>query len=157
MYFHTWIFGLFFLIFYPVYLAVKGTRVRLPWLLVASYVFYGWCNPRYLDPAPLRHGGRLPASCSAWRGPGWKKPWLPLSIVNNLAAAGLLQVQHVPDRQPQLAAGNGSAYPMAFRTQPATSSATGSMVCLHAVGIHLHAARAPRSCRWASRSSSSSR
>ena len=48
MLFHTWTFILFFLIFYPVYLVVKGTRLRVPWLLAASYVFYGWWNPLYL-------------------------------------------------------------------------------------------------------------
>ena len=39
MLFHTWTFVLFFLIVYPVYLALKGTRFKLPWLLAASYVF----------------------------------------------------------------------------------------------------------------------
>ncbi len=48
MLFHTWTFVLFFLIFYAVYLALKGTWLRTPWLLLASYVFYGWWNPLYL-------------------------------------------------------------------------------------------------------------
>jgi alginate O-acetyltransferase complex protein AlgI len=48
MLFHTWTFALFFLVVYPVYLALKGTRLKLPWLLLASYVFYGWWNPLYL-------------------------------------------------------------------------------------------------------------
>ena len=48
MLFHTWTFLLFFAVFYPVYLLVKGTRLKLPWLLTASYVFYGWWNPVYL-------------------------------------------------------------------------------------------------------------
>ncbi len=48
MLFHTWIFVLFFLIVYAVYLAAKRTRLREGWLLLASYVFYGWWNPRYL-------------------------------------------------------------------------------------------------------------
>ena len=48
MLFHTWTFVLFFLIVYPVYLATKGTWFKLPWLLAASYVFYGWWNPLYL-------------------------------------------------------------------------------------------------------------
>ena len=38
MRFHTWTFALFFLVFYPVYLGLKGTRFRIPWLLAASYV-----------------------------------------------------------------------------------------------------------------------
>ena len=48
MLFHTWVFLAFFLAFYPIYLLIKGTRLRLPWLLAASYVFYGWWNPVYL-------------------------------------------------------------------------------------------------------------
>ena len=48
MLFHTWVFAVFFLVFYPVYLAVKGTRLRDCWLLLLSYVFYGWWNPLYL-------------------------------------------------------------------------------------------------------------
>jgi alginate O-acetyltransferase complex protein AlgI len=48
MLFHTWIFVAFFAVVYPVYLAVKGTRFREPWLLLASCVFYAWWNPQYL-------------------------------------------------------------------------------------------------------------
>ena len=48
MLFHSWIFLVFFAIVYPVYLLVKGTRFRSLWLLLASYVFYGWWNPLYL-------------------------------------------------------------------------------------------------------------
>ena len=48
MLFHTWIFALFFLAVYPGYLLLKGTRFRLPWLLLASYVFYLWWKPIYL-------------------------------------------------------------------------------------------------------------
>jgi len=48
MLFHTWTFVVFFAIFYPVYRAVKGTRLEMAWLVVASYVFYGWWNPLYL-------------------------------------------------------------------------------------------------------------
>jgi D-alanyl-lipoteichoic acid acyltransferase DltB (MBOAT superfamily) len=48
MFFQTWTFAVFFLIFYAVYLATMKTPLRLPWLLLASYVFYGWLNPLYL-------------------------------------------------------------------------------------------------------------
>ncbi len=48
MLFHTWVFAVFFLIVYPVHLATRHTRLKLPWLLFASYVFYGWWNPLYL-------------------------------------------------------------------------------------------------------------
>src|SRR6185369_9158609 len=32
----------------PVLFALRRTRLWIPWLLVASYTFYGWWNPYYL-------------------------------------------------------------------------------------------------------------
>ena len=48
MLFHTWIFAAFFLVVWPVHLAVKNKPGGYVWLLLASYVFYGWWNPLYL-------------------------------------------------------------------------------------------------------------
>ena len=48
MLFHTWPFLVFILVVLPVYFALKRTRLWLPWLMVASYFFYGWWNPYYL-------------------------------------------------------------------------------------------------------------
>ena len=48
MLFHSWVFLLFFAVFYPVFLLTKHTRLKDPWLLFCSYVFYGWWNPLYL-------------------------------------------------------------------------------------------------------------
>src|SRR6516164_1202642 len=49
MLFHTWVFFIFFLIVYPVYLLVRrNNRLMNLWLMLASYVFYGWWNPWYL-------------------------------------------------------------------------------------------------------------
>ncbi len=48
MLFHTWPFLLFLLMVLPVFFALRGTRLWLPWLTVASYFFYGWWNPYYL-------------------------------------------------------------------------------------------------------------
>ena len=48
MLFHTWPFLVFLLIVLPVFFALHQTRLWLPWLTVASYVFYGWWNPYYL-------------------------------------------------------------------------------------------------------------
>src|SRR5947208_6107311 len=43
MLFHTWVFFVFFLIVYPVYLLVRtNNRLMNLWLMLASYVFYGW-------------------------------------------------------------------------------------------------------------------
>jgi len=83
MLFHTWTFALFFLIFYPVYLLLKGTRWKLPWLLTASYVFYGWWNPLYLVLilwSTTVDYLAVQAMCNT----RWRRPWLTLSIVNNL-------------------------------------------------------------------------
>ncbi|HVE39254.1 MAG TPA: MBOAT family O-acyltransferase [Planctomycetota bacterium] len=49
MLFHTWVFAVFFLVVYPVFLLVKNNnRAMNVWLMIASYVFYGWWNPSYL-------------------------------------------------------------------------------------------------------------
>ncbi len=48
MLFHTWPFLVFMAVVLPVYLALRRTRLWVPWLLIASYVFYGWWNPWYL-------------------------------------------------------------------------------------------------------------
>jgi alginate O-acetyltransferase complex protein AlgI len=48
MLFHTWPFLAFLLVVLPVYFALRRTRLWLPWLMVASYFFYGWWNPYYL-------------------------------------------------------------------------------------------------------------
>jgi D-alanyl-lipoteichoic acid acyltransferase DltB (MBOAT superfamily) len=46
--FHTWTFLLFVALVLPVLFALRHTRLWIPWLLVASYLFYGWWNPYYL-------------------------------------------------------------------------------------------------------------
>lgn len=48
MLFHTWPFLVFALIVLPGYFALQKTRLWLPWLMAASYFFYGWWNPYYL-------------------------------------------------------------------------------------------------------------
>ncbi|UCE48199.1 MAG: MBOAT family protein, partial [Phycisphaerales bacterium] len=90
MYFHTWPFLIFFLVVYPAYLAAKNTKLRLPFLLAASYFFYGWLNPLYLvliaysttiDYCVVRRMAK-----SAHRG-----PWLAISIANNLCLLGFFK------------------------------------------------------------------
>ena len=88
MCFHTWTFAIFFIVVYAVYLAVKGTRLRNPWLLAASYFFYGWAGPWYL---------LLIAGCTTlnWASVAMmrrtddarrRKAWLVVSLVGSLAA-----------------------------------------------------------------------
>ena len=48
MLFHTWPFLIFMLLVLPGFYALRRTRFWLPWLLLASYGFYGWWNPWYL-------------------------------------------------------------------------------------------------------------
>ena len=90
MLFHTWTFLLFFLVVYPVYLLTKGTRFRVPWLLASSYLFYGWWNPLYLVLICYATTVDYLAvmGMSRFR---WKKPWLVLSIVNNLSLLGFFK------------------------------------------------------------------
>ncbi len=48
MLFHTWPFLLFMGVVLPVYFALRRTKLWIPWLMAASYFFYGWWNPWYL-------------------------------------------------------------------------------------------------------------
>jgi D-alanyl-lipoteichoic acid acyltransferase DltB (MBOAT superfamily) len=48
MLFHTWPFAVFLLLVLPIFYALRKTRLWLPWLMAASYFFYGWWNPYYL-------------------------------------------------------------------------------------------------------------
>jgi len=69
---------------YPAYLVLKGTRLRLFWLLGASYLFYACFNPLYL--ILIFYSSLLDyivvVSMDKW---GRRKIWLLVSIVNNLA------------------------------------------------------------------------
>ena len=48
MLFHTWTFLIFMAVVLPVLFALRRTQLWIPWLLIASYTFYGWWNPYYL-------------------------------------------------------------------------------------------------------------
>jgi len=90
MFFQTWPFALFFLIFYPTYLALKATRLRLPFLLAASYFFYAWLNPLYL--VLIAYSTALDyAVVTAMARSHRRKRWLALSIANNLALLGFFK------------------------------------------------------------------
>jgi alginate O-acetyltransferase complex protein AlgI len=90
MFFQTWTFALFFLVFYPVYLAVKGTRLRTPWLLLASYVFYAWLSPVYV--VWLLYATVVDYLVVAGMSKTRRKlPWLLLSLVNDLGMLALFK------------------------------------------------------------------
>ncbi len=84
MLFQTWPFLVFFAIVYPLYLLVQRTRLRLPLLLISSYVFYAALSPLYLIPiayhtlADYFFLARMVRSRH-------RKLWLSLSIINSLA------------------------------------------------------------------------
>ena len=90
MLFHTWIFLLFFALFYAVYLYCKNTRFREPWLLISSYVFYAWWNPLYLL---LIVWSTLIdyAAVTLMERSSRRNLWLSLSIINNLFLLGFFK------------------------------------------------------------------
>lgn len=90
MLFHTWIFLVFFLLFFAVYLLTKKTRFREPWLLISSYIFYAWWNPLYLL---LIVWSTLIdyAAVTFMEKSGRRKLWLTLSILNNLFLLGFFK------------------------------------------------------------------
>jgi alginate O-acetyltransferase complex protein AlgI len=87
MLFHTWTFVIFFILVYALYLPLRHTRLKLPLLLTASYVFYGWWNPLYL---------LLIAGCTAlnfyavvlMRRTRFRRFWFTVSLVGSLGALG---------------------------------------------------------------------
>jgi hypothetical protein len=83
MLFQTLPFFAFFAILYPLYLFTKETRLRLPLLLAASYVFYAWLSPLYLLPLIYATAADylILAQMAKSRRP---KTWLALSIANSL-------------------------------------------------------------------------
>ena len=48
MLFHTWVFAAFFVVALGGHLALRRTAAGNAWLLVASYVFYGWWQPWFV-------------------------------------------------------------------------------------------------------------
>jgi len=90
MFFHTWPFALFFLVAYPTYLALKNTKFRLPFLLAASYFFYGWLNPLYL--VLIAYSTILDYTVVTMMAKSrHKKSWLAVSIANNLGLLGFFK------------------------------------------------------------------
>ncbi|UCC97354.1 MAG: MBOAT family protein [Phycisphaerales bacterium] len=90
MYFHTWPFLLFFLIVYPTYLALKGTKLRLPFLLAASYFFYAWLNPLYVVLIAYSTTLDYMVVARMEKSPR-RKSWLAVSIANNLGLLGFFK------------------------------------------------------------------
>lgn len=90
MLFHTWTFVVFFAIVYPVFLLVRNTRLRTPWLFLASYVFYGWWNPLYLLLIVYTTGLDY-FIVTFMEKTGRKKLGLTISVVNNFGLLGFFK------------------------------------------------------------------
>ncbi len=91
MLFHTWIFALFMLAVYPIYLL---TRKNVPfmnaWLLLWSYVFYGWWNPSYLILIVVSTVFDWYMGLLIGKG-RHKKLWITFSLLMNLGFLGFFK------------------------------------------------------------------
>ncbi len=90
MSFQTWTFALFLAAVYPVYLLLRKTPFRALWLLVASYLFYGWLHPLW----PLLLLCATTVDYLAVLGMDktrWKRTFLLLSLANALALLGFFK------------------------------------------------------------------
>jgi len=83
MLFHSWDFLFFFLVFYPIYLVARRTRLMNAWILLASYIFYGWWSPVYLllivATTTLDY-----VAVRCMEASSRKRRWLALSLGSNL-------------------------------------------------------------------------
>ena len=85
MLFHTWTFLCFFVIVLGGFFALRKTSLWLHWLLLASYVFYGWWNPYYLGLIIYSTALDFLAVQMMDRPNAPKRLWLWISIINNLS------------------------------------------------------------------------
>ncbi len=90
MLFHSWHFAIFFIIVYSIYLPLRRSRLYLHWLLIASYVFYGWWNPFYLLIIAYSTTVNYIAVILMERSQR-KKLWLAVGVVNSLLLLGFFK------------------------------------------------------------------
>ena len=90
MLFHSWIFAAFFAIALTGHLLLRRTAMSTLWLLLCSYVFYGWWNPLLLllilTSTAIDFGvvARMARS-------DHKRGWLAVSIATNLGLLGFFK------------------------------------------------------------------
>lgn len=113
MHFHTWTFLPFFLIAYVVYLGVKNSRVGSLWIVIWSYLFYGWWNPLYVGL--IAYSTLLDYMVLAFMEKGRRrKTWLSVSLANGLLLLSVLKYgQFITDNINLLLTQMGSAYTLA--------------------------------------------
>ncbi len=85
MLFHTWTFLCFFVIVLGGFHALRRTSLWLHWLLLASYVFYGWWNPYYLGLILYSTALDFLVVRMMDRPDTRRRLWLWISIINNLS------------------------------------------------------------------------
>jgi D-alanyl-lipoteichoic acid acyltransferase DltB (MBOAT superfamily) len=90
MLFNSWIFVVFFVGVLTIYYAIRPTKLRVGWLLAASYFFYGWLNPFYLVllayATLFSYGITFLMMRSSHR-----KWWLALGVGNGLVLLGFFK------------------------------------------------------------------
>jgi alginate O-acetyltransferase complex protein AlgI len=95
MLFHEPVFRIFFLIVFPVYLLVrKNNRLMNWWLMIASYVFYGWWNPSYLLLLFGTSAIDYLMVVLMERNQRTRKLWLVISLVSNFGFLAFFKYSH---------------------------------------------------------------
>jgi len=107
-------FGIFALIVFPVYAVLRGKPLRF-WLVVMSYIFYGWANPWYIllllgsTVLDFNIGKRMSRTDDARR----RKMLLAMSLIGNLGALGIFKYSGFVIRSiNDIAATIGVAFPV---------------------------------------------
>ena len=92
MLFHTWVFAIFFLIVFPVYLLVrKNNRLMNGWLMIASYVFYGYWYWPYIILLFSTSAIDYLMVVLMERKQKTRKLWLVISLVSNFGLLGFFK------------------------------------------------------------------
>jgi len=90
MLFNSWIFTVFFGITFSGFFVLRRTGLWLAWLLLASYLFYGWLNPLYValivytTAVTYIAGIRIGSSAN-------RSQWLAFGVVNNVFVLGVFK------------------------------------------------------------------
>jgi len=105
MFFHSWLFACFFLVFYPVYWFSRRSTRRDIWLFLCSYIFYG-AGSYFISAGDFRQRSTWTALLVAlifystlvdyycvrrMARTSRRRRWLAVSLVNNLGMLGLFK------------------------------------------------------------------
>lgn len=92
MLFNSWIFVLFALLFFGLWPVMRhGANRRWIYLVVFSFVFYGWWDWRFLFLLVASGIIDFFAALAMVRCAGWKRCWLALSIAGNLGCLAIFK------------------------------------------------------------------